>query len=585
MKFFKKMLVMMVTSALAVGAVACGNGIGGEDKPVVRDPSDTSDYKMNEMTTINVGLSWNADWYYDGIDAQNNPVYDLYKSAENINVVNSFALPWDGYAQQISNGFLTGKIPDAFFADQSMLDELIRNDMIVDMKPYYDIWGTDELKETLGYNDNKNFAYAERDGKLYGIPAISDDCDRPILWIRSDWLAELNSRALPSGETMYDTENNLRFHADGPKTIDEFWDMAYAFALEDPDGDGQKNTYGLSLSKYLDDLSLPIFNAYGAYPDIIEKQEDGSYKNLALEPEMVKPLEMLQQAVKDYIIPTDYYNYDGQSGLSKAGDGVIGMAFAVPYSPLWPLNNALSNNSEAEWIAAPMITADGSEFIPSRTLNATGYYVVRKGYEHPEVVIKMLNNMACQDPENKWYQGKILIDSDPKNSNAINWMPIRLDRSTVNFERSTAVVHAIDAYEETGEFDESLIAPADMPTWEQVKAYYLSKSFATYPQGWAYFKTWYEGVPIAKSYHAEGEPEGSAGKYTDWIYPPTNTLRKKGSSLEEITNTYRIQIISDKVKDASGRSLSVAEAHAQFVDAWNNGGGGQVLLEMQRAGH
>ncbi len=573
MKVLKKIGTVLLASVLTLGMVACGSTTQ-DDKPVVRDPSDTSDYKMNEMTTINVGLSWNADWYYDGIDHQNNPVYDLYRSAENINVVNKFALPWDGYSQQITSGFITGDIPDAFFADQSMLDELIRNDLIVDMKPYYDLWATDELKETLEYNDGKNFAYAERDGKLYGIPAISDDCDRPILWIRSDWLANLNAKGVPAGETMYDKENNLRFHTDGPKTIEEFWDMAYAFALEDPDNDGVKNTYGLSLSKYLDDLSLPIFNAYGAYPDVIQKQEDGSYKNLALEPEVKEALRVLQTAVKDKVIPTDYYNWDGQAALSKAGNGVIGMAFAVPYSPLWPLNNALSNDKtgKADWIAAPMITADGSEFIPSRTLNATGYYVVRKGYEHPEVVIKMLNNMASRDPENEWYQGMYEVNSDPQNSNAINWMPIRLDRSTVNFERSSAFIKAIDAKNETGEYDISDIDLGDMPTWELVKRYEENRSFTDSPQGWAYWKTFMEGVPVAKSY---GD-NGSAGIYTDWIYPPTKTLKSKGPSLETMTNTFRINVISGK------RSVDDFD---QFVEDWLNGGGGQILLEMEKAGY
>lgn len=582
MKFLKRFGIVLLTMLMIFGITACGGGTT-DDKPVVRDPSDTDDYRMNEMTTLNVGLSWNADWYYDGIDHQNNPVYDLYKSAENINVVNKFALPWDGYSQQIGNGIINAKnLPDAFFADQKMLDELIRANRIVDMKPYYDLWATDELKETLGYNDNRNFAYAQRDGKLYGIPAIQDDCNRPILWIRSDWMSNINAKGVPSGKTAYDKENNLRFHTDGPKSIDEFWDLAYAFALEDPDGNGSKDTYGLSLSKYLDDLSLPIFNAYGAYPDVIEKQTDGSYKNLALEDEMIKPLEMLQQAVKDFVIPTDYYNWDGQAGLAKAGTGVIGMAFAVPYSPLWPLNSALSNDKtgKADWIAAPMITADGSDFIPSRKLNATGFYVVRKGYEHPEAVIKMLNNMATKDPSNDWYQGKLAIDSNPKNSNVINWMPIRLDRSTVNFERSTAVVHAIDAYDKTGTYDESLIAPGDMPTWQLVKAYNETKSFATYPQGWAYWKTWYEGVPVAKSYRKDGEAEGSSGKYNDWIYPPTKTLSSKGASLETITNTFRINVISNKIGNKT-----VAQAHADFVKTWLNGGGGQILLEMQKAGY
>ena len=81
-----------------------------------------------------------------------------------------------------------------------------------------------------------------------------------------------------------------------------------------------------------------------------------------------------------------------------------------------------------------------------------------------------------------------------------------------------------------------------------------------------------EGVPVAKSY---GD-NGSAGMYTDWIYPPTKTLKSKGPSLETMTNTFRINVISGK------RSVDDFD---QFVEDWLNGGGGQILLEMEKAGY
>ena len=180
--------------------------------------------------------------------------------------------------------------------------------------------------------------------------------------------------------------------------------------------------------------------------------------------------------------------------------------------------------------------------------------------------------MATSDPENEWVKGKYIIDSDSKNSNAINWMPIRIDRSTVNFERSSAFLKAIDAKNKTGEYDISDIALGDIPTWELVKRYEENRSFTDSPQGWAYWKTFVEGVPVAKTY---GE-NGSAGKYTDWIYPPTKTLRSKGASLETMTNTFRINVISGK------RPVSDFD---KFVSDWMSGGGGQILLEMQRAGY
>lgn len=534
------------------------------DVEVKRPETDTNDFRMEELTKLTVGLSWNSDWYYEGIDAQNNPVYDLYKSAVNVEVVNQFALPWEGYEQQITSGIITGDIPDAFFAHQKMIDELIRNDLIVDIRPYYDQWATDELKATLEYNDEKNFSYVVRGDKLYGIPSIVDDCNRPIIWIRLDWLNELNSRAVPNGAIVYDTANQKRFHADGPKTLDEFWDLATAMAKEDPDNNTNVKTYGLSLSKNLDDLSLPIFNAYGCYPNMFENQEDGSYVNLGLDEKNKEPLLKLREMVANEVINSDYYNWDSQAALMKAGAGLVGMALAVPYSPLWPLSDVLVN--KGDWIAAPMVTKDGSEFIPGRNLNASGYFVVRKGYEHPEVIIKMLNNMATVDESNDWYSGYFDIGSDPKNTQSVNWLPIRIDKSTINFERSSAFVHAIESFEKTGEYDLTMIEKRDMNTWNLVKSYYEKKD----PVGWGMYKTFLEGVPVAKTY---GE-NGSAGKYSDWIYPATDTLRAKGSSLEKMTNEMRIRIISGTWE---------ISAFDSYVKDWISGGGKNILLEMEQA--
>lgn len=67
------------------------------------------------------------------------------------------------------------------------------------------------------------------DGKIYGVYR-----SRPLgmngFFYRKDWFDKLG---LPE-----------------PKTIDEFYNMLYAFTNNDPDGDGKKDTYGMVLTKY-----------------------------------------------------------------------------------------------------------------------------------------------------------------------------------------------------------------------------------------------------------------------------------------------------------------------------------------------
>lgn len=568
--------VFLISLLMLFTFVGCNKSITG-DRVVVRDPSDTNDFRMDTPVDLNVALSWNQDWYPSGVTHDKNPIYSLYKSAINVNVINKIALPWDGYEQSIANGMIDGDLPDAFFATQKMVDELIRNDYIEDMKPYYDLWATEELKTSLEYNESRNFSYVTRKDKagkekVYGIPSVADDSNRPVVWARKDWIANINSKALPSGKTIYDTVNGKRFNAEGAKSLNEFWDLAEAFALEDPDGDGRKNTFGLTISKNLDDLILPIFSAYGAYPDAIRKQSDGTWKNLLLEPEVKTALTKLNEMVEKNVISKDYINWDSQSALQKT-TSEAGMALGVGYTPLWPLMDSVTKDTtnKVDWVAQPMYGADGNIIVPARKLNASGYYVVKKGYSHPEVVIKMLNNMASSDSTSDWNKGWVEAQKNPSHANnLINWLPIRMDKSTVNFERTTVFNDAIDNATD-GVYDTSKIEAKDMPSFNQVTDYIANKT----PSNWGMYKTFIEGMPVCKLY----DNNENKGIYSDWNYERTKTMKSsRGQALETMSNEVRLKIISGVLKLSDG-------AWEAFVSDYKKGGGDQILLEMKQSGY
>ena len=73
----------------------------------------------------------------------------------------------------------------------------------------------------------------EDDGMMTSVPYFDEQSAMPskTLMYRKDWLDNLGV-----------TEDQL------PKTIDEFVDLMYRFANEDPDGNGVKDTYGFSQS-------------------------------------------------------------------------------------------------------------------------------------------------------------------------------------------------------------------------------------------------------------------------------------------------------------------------------------------------
>ena len=104
----------------------------------------------------------------------------------------------------------------------------------------------------------------EDDGMMTSVPYFDEPSAMPskTLMYRKDWLDNLGV-----------TEDQL------PKTIDEFVDLMYRFANEDPDGNGVKDTYGFSQSAI-----RAIFGAYGSQYDsdmFWLAKEDGTLESVS----------------------------------------------------------------------------------------------------------------------------------------------------------------------------------------------------------------------------------------------------------------------------------------------------------------
>jgi len=83
--------------------------------------------------------------------------------------------------------------------------------------------------------------FKQNDGNVYIMAGPQGFYPKDMLYVRTDWLEELNLEV--------------------PETTDELLDVARAFAKEDPDGDGQDNTYGITLSGWSGPTLSDMFGA------------------------------------------------------------------------------------------------------------------------------------------------------------------------------------------------------------------------------------------------------------------------------------------------------------------------------------
>ncbi|WP_238654456.1 extracellular solute-binding protein [Paenibacillus piscarius] len=145
-------------------------------------------------------------------------------------------------------------------------------------------------------------------GQYYGIPVINPtNIYRVPVVYRQDWLDKLGLAV--------------------PETLEDFEKVIYAFANEDPDGNGIRDTYGLSL----EGMNV-VFGAFGqmVFTDqLYFSRKDQRLVIGALEPDMQEALHYLRKWYKDGVIDPEFItgeNSGGYKHLSHAFiSGRIGM--------------------------------------------------------------------------------------------------------------------------------------------------------------------------------------------------------------------------------------------------------------------
>jgi putative aldouronate transport system substrate-binding protein len=140
--------------------------------------------------------------------------------------------------------------------DADTFYQFIDNGLVRDI-PEEMLMSRPNIKQMLEYNPvYKEFMV---DGKIYSLPHTywrtqEEDWKGGVTWARKDWREKLG--------------------LDVPKTLEDWTEMMDAFANQDPDGNGKKDTYGITYFK--EEIPTFIFNAHGAY---IEEwvEEDGKW--------------------------------------------------------------------------------------------------------------------------------------------------------------------------------------------------------------------------------------------------------------------------------------------------------------------
>lgn len=393
-----KLIASFSAFVILLSSVACstGNESGKEnsgkvdtDTNVSADENDEMEKAKNdpfapypETIEYTTGLEVNT-WvsFPEGSDhtPENNGITKFYKEKLNIQPKLAWeAVDGQDYEQKLSTTLTTSNVPDILRVDYQTFLELVENDLVADLTEAYENTASDLMKEIYGSNDNKALDMATIDGKLYAIPTTAIASGPQMLWLRKDWMDNLG--------------------LEEPKTIEDIEKILTAFKNEDPDGNGENDTIGLSL-KGADGGFMGSYgggfeaNALFAYNNAFPKQwieKDGEIVYGSIQPEMKETLALLADWFNKGLIDPELASDGWNEAKAKIQNGTSGAMFCMWSAP-YDLEPSIALNPDAEWkpYIVP-INEDGSVTVWTGDPNQN-YHVVAKGFEHPEMLIKAKN--------------------------------------------------------------------------------------------------------------------------------------------------------------------------------------------------
>ncbi len=558
MKMNKRLLILALALVLLLAACSNNNTTSTED-PKASDPkaSDTPAVndskevvqedgpftKYDETVTISLGRQGVAgNNLPDGDTLESNDYLKYVEDRLNVKVNYEFSVEdLDAFNQKVSLTIASNSIPDVMVVNEQQFKRLAQADMLADLTDVYEKYSSPLIKEYYGsYTGDRVLNTGRIDGKLLALPNTNIDGSYQLLWLRKDWLDQLNLEL--------------------PTTMEEVTDIITAFRDGDPDGNGKPDTVGLLGDKtVVGDGGFftfdPIFNLNQSYPKNWFKDDSGNIVYGSITPETKKALATLRDMYASGLIDKEFLTrkYEDNAGLVSSGRA--GALFA-PWYAGWALSDAVKSNPNVEWVplAVPLDSEGRRNIVPSAPSGI--FLVVNKNAKNPEAVLKILSVE---------YEGIRLIDPvtlDLYKDKGVGWLNYPLN---LQLDFQDALARDIPVYDKVIQDGDTSNLPARLiPRVNSI----LKNN-----------KNPKQDIPAyadSLSFYTAGAVTGAKeiNKVEPIFYGKTDTMIKKGANLDKLENETFLKIIT---------GAAPIDDFDKFVSTWKNIGGDEITKEVAEA--
>ncbi len=406
----KKLVSLMLVGTMTLAMTACGSGddssstpnegtessgapedsggeTGGESAVGEGGQADAGDAKalqpFEETITIKMGHGLDPNTNFaEGETVENSRYVQWLKDDMNIDVQYDWICSSTDFGQKMNLCIGSNTLPDAMNVGQSQFLAMLKYDQIQPLTDIFEEYASDRLKQYVRSGGEALMEAISLDGEMYAIPAPNLTASGVnTMWIRQDWLDELNLEA--------------------PRTVDEVFDVAKKFVDAKMGGD---NTIGIVGPASGDQLTGrggnrwgldPIFGAYESYPEYWLQGDGGEVLYGSVQPQTKEALAKLAEMyAAGAIDPEVFVRSDALEPVTSGRAGIF-------FGPWWcgyTVDRVTLDGSQ-EWGAYLAPLAGDGKFYSPMADPTSSYVCVRKGYEHPEAAVKIINYLIANEQE------------------------------------------------------------------------------------------------------------------------------------------------------------------------------------------
>lgn len=392
--FKKTRMALLLAILLSVLLSACSGG-NGDGNANANEPSgnegslngEALPAKFDPLVTITqMGCLNDTVRFREGESLSDNVHTRWVK--ENLGIELKFT--WETNMEQCSTklrlALASGeKLPDIMkVTDETLASDLMESGRLMDITEAFNQYASEQVKAI--YNQDLSYWYkVSKDDKRYGIPILARALQNdPVMWIREDWLKQLNLKA--------------------PATLDEMEVVMDAFIKANPGSKPKPVGLAISLKEnyatWMADASV-LFGAYGVIPGYWNKWDGGELTYGSVQPQAKEALARMQDWYKKGYISPDAALSDEIKASELFTSEQTGIIFGPNWMAGWPLQVVLqANNPDAEFKAYPVPAGPSGKSGPHFSNIPEGRLLVSKEFKHIDAFMLYLNELyKMGDPD------------------------------------------------------------------------------------------------------------------------------------------------------------------------------------------